>query len=163
MAVGVSALAMTSCLKPETFPAEPAIEFKSFIITGDSALLTISFTDGDGNIGLRDEDTTAPFDIASGFYNNLFTEYWEKDDQLGWVQGTNSIGDPIEVNFRIPYLTPEGQNKALKGDIQVTFEPDIGFFNPFSSESDTIMYKIRLADRDLNVSNEVTSGEIYPQ
>lgn len=161
LATGLTALGMTSCLKPETFPAEPEIEFRSFEISGDSARLTIYFTDGDGNVGLRDEDTTAPFDVATGFYNNLFTEYWEKDDQLGWVQGTNNIGKPIEVNFRVPYLTPDGKNKALKGEIEVTFEPDVGYFNPFSSESDTIMYKIKLVDRALNISNQVSTGEIY--
>ena len=45
------ALVLSSCLKPQEFPLEPIIEFNSFSVMRDSAVLTISFTDGDGDIG----------------------------------------------------------------------------------------------------------------
>ena len=67
-------------------------------------------------------------------------------------------GDDINFLYRIPYLTPNGNNKALKGEIEVTIEPT--YYNPFSSQSDTIMFKISRADRNLNVSNVVESEVI---
>jgi hypothetical protein len=148
-----------SCLKPEKFPVEPSISFDSFTPLNDSGLLVISFTDGDGNIGLAEGDTTGPFSSTLKYHNNLFVEYFEKVDGIGWQQGKNFAGDDIVFAFRIPVLTPNGKNKALKGKINVTLEPS--YYTPLSPDSDSIKYKITLVDRDFNVSNVVESNEIY--
>ena len=154
----LSAWLLHSCLKPATFPIEPAIKYESFSATQDSGLLVISFTDGDGDIGLTEADTTGDFAPSSIYHHNLFIEYYEKDDALGWVRGKDISGSDITFLYRIPYLTPNGNNKALKGNIEVTIEPS--YYNPLSSQSDTIMYKIKLVDRNLNESNVVESPEI---
>jgi len=146
---------LASCLRPQTFPPEPEIGFKSFEILTDSAKLTITFQDGDGDIGLNVSDTLPPYDTSSIYHFNLFAQYWEKDDVLGWVQGTDIMGEPIEFRYRTPIITPAGQNKALKGEIEMTLEPF--YFNIGSSQSDTIKYKIMLVDRALNESNWVES------
>jgi len=154
----ISALVLSSCLKPEEYPLEPIIKYESFSITNDSASLVISFTDGDGDIGLKTSDTTGSFSPSNYFHHNLFVEYYEKDDALGWVKGKTLAGEDIDFLYRIPYLTPNGNNKALKGEIKVTLEPT--YYNPFSTESDTIMYKITLADRSLKMSNTIESPVI---
>ncbi|MEO0404330.1 MAG: hypothetical protein AAF193_05625, partial [Bacteroidota bacterium] len=51
------AIAMVSCLKDNSFPPEPEITFKSFVVTDGDAVLSIDFTDGDGDIGLNQGDT----------------------------------------------------------------------------------------------------------
>ena len=159
--VGIAGAVLTfvlmSCLKPEKFPPEPEIGYKSFVILSDSAKLTVTFQDGDGDIGLNDSDTNAPYDTSSIYHYNLFAQYWEKDDVLGWVQGT-VLGDPIEFRYRTPIITPTGQNKALKGEIEMTLEPL--YYNITSSQSDTIKYKIMLVDRALNESNWVDTEVI---
>jgi len=124
----------------------------------DSAVLTISFTDGDGDVGLRDSDTTGDFAPEKIYHHNLFLEYFEKDDALGWVRGKDLSGNDISFLYRVPYLTPNGNNTALKGKIEVTLEPS--YFNPLSSQSDTVMYKITLVDRSLTESNQVESPVI---
>lgn len=149
---------MASCLKPEKFPPEPSIGFKSFDILSDSANLTITFQDGDGDIGLDEGDTIAPYDTSSIYHFNLFAQYWEKDDALGWIQGLDFLGNPIEFKYRTPIITPSGQNKALKGEIQMTLEPF--FYNLGSTESDTIKYRIMLVDRALNESNWVETDVV---
>lgn len=154
----ISALVLSSCLKPEEYPLEPIIKYESFSITNDSASLVISFTDGDGDIGLKASDTTGSFSPSNYFHHNLFVEYYEKDDALGWIKGKTLAGEDIDFLYRIPYLTPNGNNKALKGEIKVTLEPT--YYNPFSTESDTIMYKITLADRSLKMSNTIESPVI---
>lgn len=147
-----------SCLKPETFPIEPSITFDSFTALNDSGVLIISFTDGDGNIGLAENDTTGVFSSTQKYHHNLFVEYWEKIDGLGWQKGKNFAGDDIVFLYRIPVLTPNGKNKALKGKITTTIEPS--YFNPLSPDSDTIKYRITLVDRDLNESNVIESREV---
>lgn len=161
---------LCGCLKPEKFPTEPEIVFKDAIVRNDSLFLTVDFTDGDGDIGLNDSDTIAPYDTSSVFHHNFFVDYFEKVDGVGWVQGRDNFGNPITFNYRLPVITPQGQNKALKGEILVIVEPILGagntsfptYYNEFSAESDTVQYRVRLADRSLNMSNEVSSYEVYP-
>jgi len=139
----------------EVYPLEPVITFERFNVMNDSASLVISFTDGDGDIGLRQSDTSGNFSSTNYFHHNFFVEYYEKDDVLGWVRGKTLDGNDINFLYLTPYLTPKGNNTALKGEIEVTIEPT--YYNPFSSQSDTIMFKISLADRSLKVSNVVES------
>lgn len=141
------------CKKPEDFPKEPKISFKNFKQNADStAQLTITFTDGDGNIGLEKGDTTGKFSPDSKFHYNLFLEYFEKQNGK-WVH--RKLQPPFY--YRIPPLEPRGSSKALEGEIQVTIEPL--YFDPVSPY-DTIKYSIQLADRDLNKSNVAETGPI---
>ena len=88
-------LGLASCLKPESFPNEPSIEFVDFTALGDSGRLTFNFTDGDGDIGLSQTQLSPPFDTSSYFYYNLYIHYYEKMNG-GWVRGT---ADPGGNNF----------------------------------------------------------------
>ena len=148
------------CLKADKFPPEPAIEFKSFEQMGDSGKVVFTFTDGDGDIGLGENEIDPPFDTSSKFYNNVFIRYYEKVNGT-FVQGVGATGDPVEFNYRTEKLTPSGKNKALKGTIIIYLVPI--FYNPFSLNSDTIKYDIQIADRSLNLSNMVETGEIVRQ
>jgi len=66
-----------SCKKPETYPIVPHIEFVSFIkIINDQnqnidnkGVLKISFTDGDGDLGLAEGDTLSPYTREYLFYD----------------------------------------------------------------------------------------------
>ena len=59
--------ALTGCIKEEQYPIEPKIEFGGFTVVRDITgkdsvgVLTISYTDGNGDIGLYDYDTVEPF------------------------------------------------------------------------------------------------------
>jgi len=150
---------LSSCLKPEEFPDEPIIEFVSFEAQGDSGVFVISFTDGDGDIGLEVADTLSPYNDSSFYYYNLYYDYYEIMDG-DTVRGTADPGGnnfptapAISLAFRVENITPIGQNKALKGDVKVTLEPR--YFNANSNHSDSLLYKIVLIDRALNVSNEL--------
>ena len=58
-----SSLCLISCLKPESYPNEPILEYLSFESLSDSGKLTFSFTDGDGNIAYQYDNasTTTTF------------------------------------------------------------------------------------------------------
>jgi len=145
---------LNACLKPETFPIEPQIEFERVEQQDSLALFVITFTDGDGNIGMTDEDTlNPPFNTSDKFHNNLFLEYLEEDINGDWVSVQSPMGEPIAYQFRIPIITPDGKNKGLKGEIEVKL--DAPYYNISSHDTVKFKYAIQLFDRDLNASNIV--------
>jgi hypothetical protein len=157
--IGLFLLSLTifaSCKPDDEYPDTPTIEFHSFVPDGDKAVLTFNFTDGDGDIGLKESDIQPPFDTSSVYFNNCFIVYEEKVNGQ-WQPGLDQLGNPVEFKYRIPYVTPEGQNKALKGKIDIKIEPF--YYNPMSINSDTIRYKIKIVDRALHESNEIITEE----
>lgn len=143
--VPVFVLVVSGCRKVTEYPPEPEIEFKDFLQFGsDSAQLIISFTDGDGDIGLRDADTAAPYDY------NLFLTYYEMQDGA-WIQPV--LAAPFW--YRIPILRKSDSEKALQGDITVDLSP---FYA--APGADSVRYDIQLRDRALNTSNIISTPVI---
>ena len=140
-----------ACKKREEFSEIPYLEFTKYELKDSvDALgnitklceLHLYFTDGDGDIGLFDEDTIPPFEY------NLFVNYFEmKNDSLQQI----NVNPPYHI--RMPNLMPTGQNKSLKVD--VTYDVDITYRN-----SDTIKFELKLFDRALNESEWVSSSLI---
>ena len=153
------ALIVSSCFKNEEYPNEPIISEPVFAFSGDSAKLTFTFTDGDGDIGLDPADTLAPYDPDAYYHYNLYLDYYEKDDVNGWQRGRDLEGDSIVFAYRLKPIVVKGKARGIKGTMDVTI---VNFANPFSTESDTIKYEIRLIDRALNESNVIETEEIYP-
>jgi hypothetical protein len=152
----LSAFLLNGCTKEEVFPPEPAISFISFTKKAnvtpidDKGILKIFFTDGDGDLGLDEGDTIAPFDKNSVFYYNFFIKYFEK--QHGTFVPVNL---PVTFNSRIPRLESKGNSKSVKGEIEL----EVYINNPFSA-FDTIQFEASIADRSLNISNVITTPEI---
>ncbi|HQW85680.1 MAG TPA: hypothetical protein PLH93_00770 [Flavobacteriales bacterium] len=144
-------LLTAGCQRTEEFPVEPRIELKSFTTHGDSASLVITFTDGDGDIGLGQGDTLPPYDVAPWFYN-LFLDYEEKQNGV-WVRPALLL----PLYYRVPVITPSGQDKTLEGELAVALTPWPTIPNtPF----DTVRYVVKLVDRALHESNTITTGPI---
>jgi len=68
---------LTGCFDPPEFPSEPKINFSNirFVETdrSDSLVLTFEFQDGDGDIGLRNEETAPPFHSKDYILDSDFT------------------------------------------------------------------------------------------
>lgn len=144
-----------SCERIESIPPVPRIEYKSFEvfdtidILGNRAKggrLSFYFEDGDGDIGMLPptgevEDT-----------NNLIVTLYRKS---AGVMVPAQENDPLmPSSYRIPFMEREGQNKILRGTIDVTF------LYLFYSVADTIKYDFYIKDRALNESNVVSTNEI---
>lgn len=145
---------LSGCLKRETFPPEPVVAYESFSQFGDSASLVITFTDGDGDIGLDQSDSDPPFDTGSPYYYNFFLEYEEL--RMGtWTP----VSLALPLRYRVPRITPTGQNKALEGEIAVALAwpviPD--------TVTDTVRFSVRLVDRALRESNRIYTDQIIEQ
>ncbi len=140
-----------ACKKRESFSDIPYLEFTKYELKDSvDALgnitklceLHIYFTDGDGDIGLFNDDTIAPYDY------NLFVNYFEMyNDSLQQI----NVNPPYHI--RIPNLTPTGQNKSLKVDVK--YDVNVTYRN-----SDTIKFELKLFDRVLNESDWVSSSLI---
>lgn len=161
-AIAFLVLSFFACEKPEEYPLVPAIEFKtiyseSYYNPADSEIydtkvfVTVSFTDGDGDIGYHSRESgrnDAIFDDpTSQYFNNFIVKTLILQNGL-W----NSIDTPISA--RIPYLTPEGANKALRGEILREFTV------PVPLDNDTLRYEIFIYDRQLHQSNTISTSSI---
>jgi len=152
----ISIVFLSSCIKKDEYPIIPYIEFDSFTKIDnnmgydDKGILAIDFTDGDGNVGLKTEETSPPYDTNSIYYYNFFITYYEKQN-----------GEYIEVelpftnNARIPLLNSSGNDKPLKGKIEIEL-----YINNYTSLFDTIRFDAFIVDRALNHSNTVTTPDI---
>ncbi len=137
-----------ACDDGNTFPDEPVINSLSW----DNSLehLIVEFTDGDGDFGIDGEDSRFPLyvngdsSMVNPYYYNLWIDYFEKQDGE-WVL----IEPENTFSFRVPVLTPDGQNKQL--DVLIT--NDLSTEIPYLlSESDTIKFRVTMVDRALRES-----------
>jgi hypothetical protein len=148
-------LLATGCMKQESYPDTPQIELNSFTLVFDSTdyavqgVLSISFKDGNGDLGLSDGDTLYPYMKDGSYYYNLVIPYFVK--QNGAYQQVN-LNPPLSGRF--PLLSPNFPNKAIKGVIEdkLPMDPMPAF--------DTVKLEAFLYDRALNKSNVLTIPEI---
>ncbi len=113
----------------------------------------LSFTDGDGDLGLGNSDTQSPFRFGEPYFSNLRVILSYQDASNNWIEGSE---DSLFLYQRIENVTPKGKYKSLKGNIQtfVRARP-----TPFFSHR-KIKLKFILIDRSLNQSNIIETGEI---
>jgi hypothetical protein len=149
--VMVAAVGM-GCLKTEKFPAEPLISDPRIERRSDSLLVTVHFTDGDGDVGLADSDTLPPFNSSSYYYNNVFY----LPEKL-----VNGVWTPqnLPFQYRVKVLTPSGQNKALEGEIGITLR-NAFFLIPPLFAGDTVRFTVKIVDRALHESNVLTTPSV---
>jgi hypothetical protein len=146
---------LSGCVKEENYPNEPQIKFVSYtnVFEGGQyavkGILEISFTDGDGDIGLNPGEDYYPYDTGGPYYYNYVITYFEKQ---------NGVFKLIDLNppfsIRIPVLNKEFPGKPIKGIISDTLELDP---RPLF---DTIKLEAFIYDRKLNKSNVISTPEI---
>jgi hypothetical protein len=151
-------IALTSCKKEQGYSIIPDIQFQGYSLLSDASgidttlILTLSFTDGDGDIGLSQSDTLPPFNIKSQYYYDFFTDFYER--QYG-ILTLKHLNPPY--NFRLPLITIMGSNKNIKGTILVNYSFTK---NGYTSKFDTIALQVYIVDRDLHKSNVIMTPDI---
>jgi hypothetical protein len=147
--VFVTIISLASCIPFEKLPPEPKIEFRAFTlydtvdILGNAAKagkLTFYFEDGDGDLGWPEADT--------GTYTtntNLFFQLYRRKNGVFELAPPTDPLYPSE--YRIPYMEVQGQNKILRGTI------DVSMIYFFYDPTDTLYYNFWVRDRAGNDSN----------
>jgi len=147
---------IAACGEIESYPDSPIIEYRSFSLfySSDTIMgkilkgeMEVYFTDGDGDIGLKQPtDSTEADSLKFNFFTRLYSM---NNGVFEEVPDENGL-----QNFRIPYISREGQNKTIKGSIFIEFEYRLTKNDPIL---DTIFYTFYLVDRELHQSNTDTS------
>jgi hypothetical protein len=157
-----------SCRKFDDFPVEPRIEYQSFLVeinntTGNTerGVLAFSYTDGDGDLGLAENDTLPPYHYDGDYYYNLVIDYyelqyneWIKVPLVAWNAEKQEY-DTLTFNARMPVFIPKNRIQPIKGVIQDT----LYLYNPLS-EFDTVKFSAYIIDRALNSSNTIETPPI---
>jgi len=118
-------LAVGSCFDPPEFPVEPQIDLKGIYFgvsadRSDSIVLSISFKDGDGDLGLSTELISYPFNARNYFLKNngqlipvpTFSPYSDVgpliylEDQVGKLATIDVITDPLYEDQVPSYVYP---------------------------------------------------------
>ncbi len=123
----------------------------------DSLLLVdLTYEDEDGDLGLDEEMTDPPFNFGNAFFYNLFVEMYTNTD-TGWSQITNpDNGRIIDLNERFANLTPGGNDKHIKGEMELSL-----FASPYPGvKPEKVFFKFQIADRNLHLSNQVVSDTL---
>jgi hypothetical protein len=133
------ALLLFACKKDDTVSVVPTITFQSISpLTAqeyiDDIIITISYSDEDGDLGENSPDV-----------DNLFVE----DNRNG-----------IVYHYRIPQLTPNENDIAIEGDFNIIINGS-GITN--NSTSQQVGYIIYVKDRAGNKSNIITTSTITIQ
>lgn len=134
--IGAAGYFLSSCNTGEEISEVPEISFESVapnVVTEyqDSLVFTISYRDGDGDLGENNTDN-----------DNVF------------VQDSRN---QVTYGFRVQQLAPDNANIAIQGNMNVTL-PNTAIVNGGASES--VSYTIWVVDRAGNESNKVTSSAV---
>lgn len=139
------------CVKPPDYPNEPVITFKnlsknsqkqSAIDDTDTLLVTLTFTDGDGDLGSAD-----------------------KANDISVIDTRDLSGDTLSL----PLIEQQGAGNGISGEISFVLPPTCCIPPPLNGIPlppcdpsvapdflrDTVIYKVRIRDRAGHLSNEV--------
>lgn len=159
----VAGLSILSCKKitdPE--PGPPVIAYKQFSIVNETeAYFHFTFTDPDGDIGLKSSDTTGAYAYGSPYYYDFHMRFQFKNAQGNyidsvWVDPIANIADSGLVLYRIPYVENTSRDKSLTGEIIIK----MAGFRPASNKQN-FRYNFYIYDRAHHKSNVVTTPEFY--
>ena len=136
-----------SCVKKKSYPTVPEIEYKDFFpFVGDSADLQTKFTDGDGDIGVSEEDSTRTFWVTY-YYKDTITNKF-----VGYYRPL--FNDTLRTGYIVKMPNDSYKGKSVSGEISVRLQQ----FR-HSKKIKNVKYVIYLLDKAGNKSNVVTTPE----
>jgi len=169
LALGVSFLlagaTVSSCLTAPDYPDTPSIEFKSITATRaeqdgtpyDAVRVTISFRDGDGDLGLDNGETNPPYgETNSDGTKNKFNNNYFFQPQV--LQGDTYVDYNLAFPYdsRFPRISSDDRKEPKRGNLSF----DLQIFDTTFPTGSKVRFKVSIADRSLNLSNEVITDPI---
>jgi hypothetical protein len=142
------------CEEIRQYPNIPLLRYENFSYT--DTVLTYYFADGDGNFGIIEGNLNPPFDSGSIYYHNVFLKMYEKVDT-----GYEEVELLAPLNWRLEHIPqPQGQNKTLRGDIDINLAITIQTLGALDIMPDTFRFDMYIVDRDLHRSNTASSPDL---
>ena len=159
--LGVVLWGLTGCEKLQSESPVPSIQFMSFVkdtsgvgaSVGAGALLTISFKDGNGDVGAANANDSTPY-LTLVFYGlneqGAFVRYFDPTTQ-----------DSSQSSYLLPVIPPPvGKIKTETGSIAIQIPAPYWPIGPLGIVFHTIRFNIYLKDRAGNKSNVITTPAI---
>ena len=138
---------LLACVKKASYPTIPVIEYKDFFpFVGDSADLQAKFTDGDGDIGVIDEDSTRTFWVTYYYKDTITNKY------VGYYRANEQ--DTLRTGYIVKTPDDSYKGKPISGEINVRLQQ----FR-HSKKIKHVKYVFYLVDKAGNKSNVVTTPE----
>lgn len=136
-----------ACVKKTSYPNVPIIEYKNFLpFVGDSADIQIKFTDGDGDIGVGESDSTRTFWVTYYYKDTITNNYTAYFQQL--------FNDTLRTGYIVKSPSDSYKGKPISGEVSVRLQK----FR-HSRKIKNVKYVIYLFDAAGNKSNVITSPE----
>lgn len=140
-----------SCVKKTTYNTVPEIEYQAFYpYVGDSADIQVKFTDGDGDIGVAEGDSTKTFWVNYYYKDTVTNKY------IGYYRPLFS--DTLKTGYIVKAPSDSYKGKPISGEISVRLQQ-----MRHSKKIKNIKYVIYLFDANGNKSNVLTTPEIILQ
>lgn len=130
-------LGFLACSNDKDFPNTPVLTERNFSVEvhGKRAIWTIGFTDGDGDIGVRNDNDSDNFFVEIfSVINDTMTEF-------------------SKTTYRIPVVENIRTEKGIEGSFE--FIIDIDLLRISSEPIDSAVYSGYVVDRSGNESNTV--------
>ncbi|MDG1098750.1 MAG: hypothetical protein P8O20_05140 [Bacteroidia bacterium] len=151
------------CEKESNSNPIPSLELKGYNVLSDSSgkdsliQIYLSYRDGDGDLGLGNDNLAYPFGYTDPYFYNLFVDYYVKESGA-FIKKINPLSptrDTIAFHERFQSLTPTGKTKRIYGDITL-YIPAF----PFGTSAERVKFTAHIVDRALNKSRRVSTSEI---
>lgn len=171
-------LGLVACQKSPDFPNNPIIEFNEINkdvlfdsdlqVVVDSITISINFEDGDGDLGVElsdlgnvayrafsDTSISSTGEVTYTFVNYYVDMFRKDNGEYIKVDPFIRFGGSFEPLVDYDQVGPiEGVlNYGFKISLQSASQLDI-------NENDTAKFEVYIVDRNLNVSNKITTEEI---
>lgn len=144
-------LSIFSCVKKKSYPTIPEIEYKAFYpFQDDSADIQVKFTDGDGDIGVAEGDSTKTLWINYYYKDTITNKY------VGYYRPFNN--DTLKTGYILKAPSDAYNGKPISGEISVRLQQV-----RHSKKIKNIKYVIYLFDANGNKSNVITTPEFIFQ
>lgn len=151
----VVAFVAYACVKKTTYPTTPEIEYADFIpYVGDSADLKLNFTDGDGDIGVNENDSTRNFWYTYYYLDTITNKY----RAYSMVNLNTGNVDTLRLGYIIKAPSDSYKGKPISGEISVRLQK----FRHIK-QIKNVKYVFYLFDEAGNKSNVVTTPAITVQ
>ncbi len=135
-----------SCVKKKNYSESPEITYKAFTVdTGTTANMTITFADGNGDIGKANNDTT----------RNLFMNYYYKDTISQQFVAFWNGSDSLKSGYTVHKPNDEYNGKPISGEVTLHMP-----FYRHSKKIKIIRYVIYMFDNAGHKSNVVTTPDL---
>ncbi len=161
---------LIACYADPEFHVIPRIEHRSTAIGQleqgqDTINITLYFEDGDGNLGLgpnegglfADSIFVQGLEVLNKFRHNYFITTFKKENNI-----LTEVVFPVAnftFNSRFPRLNTLGSETPLSGELSYTI-PISYQLDPTFNIGDTLVFRVSIADRSLNTSNEIETPEV---